>query len=921
MSGPTIAARRSSSGSASHSRPAPRPRGSRTERAAPLSERQVNGNLSPPVRRHLGGSWSTSLLFLLLFPCLLAGCADDAREAQSRNGPPRLDCEVRDYPCTWGEVPPELHDRGLALASVMTRFRAAGGTTEATAAMLAEVPSVTDVELFDGAVQFRLEGTGVFQVSRPDALEHHRASRDRVTPDSIPGADTLLGRRVRTGQAPPWVDASQPPNARTRAYSATSPVPGLLSLGLIGPTPLVSGQGAEEGQGVAAEEPGTGKRARIVSPYEYEFPGIGAGFARLTRNTRDYDPGAESEKKRGEVQLWANLAQRTDNPKDPSGYGSGSEFMLNGEVHPDHFREWDAFSLVLLASHGTAWPCPWASPEVVGHTTDRVRWVEFLVNNPENDDLCPMIWGGRARHERYLGYPGLVLTVDRQSYPDLAPGLSEDEARACAERIASGEERPTLQFGGQSVPCTLETSEEMARLIYRFEFFESAYPDGLNNTVVFLGACRSGLNHYLPDQLTGNGPRTGSGSSENENVAVFGFDRSVDAGQAWNVALEFIRLMAKGYPSEEQLRRLKELDPTGSLVGKALAPEDEPLPLVPAELMESESAKTHGRDVVLLVDPGTGEELRDGAWVSVTSAASGDQEAVLDVHPQIIGIADPSDLDAVRLEVRVVGEPVPSASYRPDTNVGEAAYRHEGGVSLGREYTEDEVVDLEVRVDLPGGGESRWVYEDIRLTSNHFQFTVAGDATGDQNGWIWVSTDSPPQLDPASGVCHAAIHFVPAARGTGIAGMTAMPLFSLSIGTRRGLWVGQYPVGRDQTYGMLPALREANPETFFAGLSAKLVSPASEMSVAWGVGAAGFWSTGGNVNISHIDSTRIAGSFHVTLRGLEPLEGADEFRLVEATAAGDFSGPLVPDSPERERLAELFRSDRNVYNCQATTTP
>jgi hypothetical protein len=202
--------------------------------------------------------------------------------------------------------------------------------------------------------------------------------------------------------------------------------------------------------------------------------------------------------------------------------------------------------------------------------------------------------------------------------------------------------------------------------------------------------------------------------------------------------------------------------------------------------------------------------------------------------------------------------------------------------------------------------------------TNSYHLTVSGDATGSQEGWIWVGRMSPPRANPASGICHASIEFVPAARGTGLAGLRALPLFSLTIGARGGLQVGEYGVGADETFGMdLLALREANPETFFAHMTARLSNPASELSrmaTRMGAGAA-FFSTGGHVSIDHIDDKRIEGSFRVTLRGLEQLDGDDQFQFINATATGTFAGSFAPDA-SRERLARINRPYEDVYNCR-----
>ena len=348
--------------------------------------------------------------------------------------------------------------------------------------------------------------------------------------------------------------------------------------------------------------------------------------------------------------------------------------------------------------------------------------IQFRLQGPG----CFRFASGRARSDNYLGYPGLVLSTNTMEQEIPSPALTADEARQCAQRIAQGEHEPVLSVGTSKVPCTLRRPAEMARLQFTFEFFEKAYPAGLNNTVVFLASCRSGLNHYLRDQLTGRPPRPGaSAAGVNRNEAAFGFDMAVDAGDAWATVREFIRLDKLGFHSAEKVERLKEMDRIAHLVGRALAPEDEPPSVTPPEIVEREQGKTHSRDIVLLVDPATGEELLDGATVQVVRAAGADADR-LAIHPQLLGVAEEEAPPTLGLQVRVMGEPVPRETYLPDRQVEEGAYRYANTVTLGRTHRVGEVVDLEARADLPGGGESRWIYRNVRLNSCHWETELTG---------------------------------------------------------------------------------------------------------------------------------------------------------------------------------------------------
>lgn len=79
-------------------------------------------------------------------------------------------------------------------------------------------------------------------------------------------------------------------------------------------------------------------------------------------------------------------------------------------------------------------------------------------------------------------------------------------------------------------------------------------------------------------------------------------------------------------------------DLTDFLIGETLALGEEPA-TGPAELLTASPTATHGRDIVLLVDPLDGRELRDGGTVSVLAGAP-EEADLLRVYPQLLGITD-----------------------------------------------------------------------------------------------------------------------------------------------------------------------------------------------------------------------------------------------------------------------------------------
>ena len=81
---------------------------------------------------------------------------------------------------------------------------------------------------------------------------------------------------------------------------------------------------------------------------------------------------------------------------------------------------------------------------------------------------------------------------------------------------------------------------------------------------------------------------------------------------------------------------------------------------------------------------------------------------------EVHGLAEETDLDRFEVGFRVDGEMLPDTHplTRP---LGDEAWVFEERVPLGRDARPGERVDLDVRVEIPGGGISRWLYEDLLL--------------------------------------------------------------------------------------------------------------------------------------------------------------------------------------------------------------
>lgn len=778
------------------------------------------------------------------------GCQDREPEGRPAFGPPP--CDVESFPCTWDEVPPEIVERTDVLGEVAGLYGASGVPLDSVASFLAAQAEVATAVVAGTGVRFRLEGGRPAWVYPADELTHHR----RPAGDSAAAADGQAGR------------LSLPSRRRMQAsvFQLDELRNGLLAW--LAPSPLAAAVQAQgEEQGVAADEPGEGKKALILSPFEWEFPGTGVGYARRASVIRDYQ-----ERNGGDVVYHGDVAEFEDNPADA---GDDARLLdgtrlLAGEVQFDDFLGWkeEKYNLILIATHGTYHRCD-APPPVggaKGATTTR--------GDVEEENRCPLIWAGRARQESYGSYRGVEVLTYVKELHEPHQGLTSTEAADCARRASKREEEGASEedqlrtSGGK--PCTVSDEREKRLVGLWTPFFQEQYPDGLENVILFMGACRSGTNNVLLEHFAQDG---------NEHVVVLGFDAVVSGADGYEVGNKLLELLDKGYHSREMIERLKKLDRTKHLVGRALAPGDEALPARPAEITDAATQPTHGRDVVELRDPAAGRELEEGDIVRVVGTPGDGKADSLDIRATLVGVSEPSSLEQVRLRVSVVGGPKPEAGVIPRAPTArEGAYEYDGPVALGRDAREGEVVDLEIEGELPGGGLTRWRYENIHLASSFITFSVSGDAGGSQKAglgvWGVLGTDRSRHAALEPGYCSVRIWSDEQTR-------SPLPSINFSGMVRDGLRSEDYLVGDDQTITSWGDERRS-PGVFFAGLGSS--DEGGEV-----VKVKNFVSQGGTLSIQ-IDGDRIKGTFSVQFKEQAPF--FDYPRQQMAHARGHFEGVL-----------------------------
>ncbi len=235
------------------------------------------------------------------------------------------------------------------------------------------------------------------------------------------------------------------------------------------------------------------------------------------------------------------------------------------------------------------------------------------------------------------------------------------------------------------------------------------------------------------------------------------------------------------------------------------------------------------------------------------------------------------------------------------------------GQQVRHTYAEDGSYDVSVVVDDGDGGQDRRTLT-VSVGAG-FEYTVGGDAVGQQRGWIWVRS-LVPEFRPDRRNCHVEIRFEP--EGQGAARLTALPVFGLSVAARGGLRTGQYDVTGASVTNPGPSLnqidfRESRPDTFFAGVQAELAQPLPDSGPLFH--SFNFTAVGGTVSIDYLDAEWIEGSFSVgPMWAVVPSLGtrsSERFEERHATVVGHFAGALAPDPSRHVRISSPWQA----YGC------
>ncbi|MFU8805698.1 MAG: hypothetical protein ACNA8W_17930 [Bradymonadaceae bacterium] len=323
-------------------------------------------------------------------------------------------------------------------------------------------------------------------------------------------------------------------------------------------------------------------------------------------------------------------------------------YLENGAVNVGAFRGWDAYDVIHVATHNTR-ICP-----------EGLDCIMNLVSGIETTEPLALLHSDSSIAES----AGININF-------MEDGQSPDH--------------PTRTFLGLNS-----------------DFFRSHYPNGLDNTFIFLNACNSLEGPELASALIG------------ESSHLFGWSDVVENDHASKTALAvFEELATNGFDTTAAREKVEELGLDVNAFNSARQNR-----AIRSEFRTSGTATLRVREMVRLIDRTTGVELHDGGRLELSGSVPGDDLADrVRLRARIDGLKDAD----YRLVFLVDGDPVGSdfimdPTDAETTQVDESTWDFELEVGLPFDLPEDgKSVDIEAMIDLPGGGESRHVVRNVTI--------------------------------------------------------------------------------------------------------------------------------------------------------------------------------------------------------------
>jgi len=432
------------------------------------------------------------------------------------------------------------------------------------------------------------------------------------------------------------------------------------------------------------------KKALLLSPYLWDFETDETEVVKLLLGKKNYDCA-------GCVVVKKNQAKGDQN------------------VTLNDFKNWGDYDLINLSTHGSQ-VCK--QGKCVTSLSTGVYYpfpyLDTITMGPFPDTL------GVLESEPGVRY-GISASPACQAYRQaLNSGELDEEGRASVEKAYQDR---NCEFLSNKLWQSVDDN------FFRYHYQSGKNP--LDDKFIFLNACQSMIDKSLAEIISG------------DNTTVLGWTESIDAFIASQVAIRFYEhYLDNGLKAEEAFQEANNYakenfskDSLRRYQPKGIALESLP----PVEFITDGELDTRGREIITLLQPIFRTELNERAAVPTVGAAGDGQPDKLLFLVQIDGISEDQNPEEFLIRLAVDGQDLED-TFRPMEKISEYSYWTVAEVPLPFDAAERKFVELEAWVELPTGGVSRHVVEEVELANCGWNMNLSGGASGDYAGDIVFPT-------------------------------------------------------------------------------------------------------------------------------------------------------------------------------------
>jgi len=455
------------------------------------------------------------------------------------------------------------------------------------------------------------------------------------------------------------------------------------------------------GESKQGEEPT--KKALILSPFWWEFGDDETDDLAqlLSKAHRNYRCG-------GCVDLKINTIRQREEGESRENYQLTKTLAVEFGVSLTDFASWSKYDLVHVSTHGMQICDDQGCSTMImtGRFLEKPEWTEA---GTADFNVPGVHWGRTA-------VPGCGR-LDKQ----LESGELSDEAW----------DRTYQEWKGKG--CSTFTNRWWQ--VLGPGFFSSAYGgvgNSLDEKFIFFSACQSMKDLTLSKAVAG------------DNTTVLGWTETVDADAAAKVSMDFYDLyIREGLRAEVAFNEVKDnlgenfqADALRRFKPKGIDIEA----LVPPEFEQEGEENTRGREIITLFHPIYREELKERDPIPTNGIPGDGENDELLFQVQIDGVDEDQDPEEFTIHLAVDGQEL-EQTFQSQEKIGDYSYKLVNFVELPFDASSRDFIELEAWVELPTGGVSRHVLEEVELANCGWSGTMSGSRSGRVKGDIVLPTD------------------------------------------------------------------------------------------------------------------------------------------------------------------------------------